>query len=231
MVSPLINLDGALNPKISFYDWIETEDRDDFDVCYMEISDDNGNTWTPLYSTYQTTGAWQLQGPFSLEDYLDEIIQVRFRFDTVDSQFNQFEGWYVDDVDIRDYPVESPTPTPYSGPPGVDLRLNGSMFYENDRYLLELDYLNPSNEPIPADVYLVLDVYGFFWFWPDWTETINSDYRVMTAQKILTEVIFDFTWPYYDGDFDNVIIWAAALKPGTSELIGNYDFVSFGCNR
>jgi len=113
----------------------------------------------------------------------------------------------------------------------VALRLNDDMFYEGMLFLLELDYLNSAPTDYYADVYLVLDVYGSYWFWPGWTQDLDFNSRTLPAQSITTEVIFDFIWPYYAGNFDDVLIWAAAFKPGTQELFGKYDHVSFGCNR
>jgi hypothetical protein len=125
----------------------------------------------------------------------------------------------------------TPTPTPYSGDAGVDLRLNAAVFYEDMRFLLEIDYLNPSSQDIPADAYIVLDVYGSYWFWPGWEASIDRADRTMPRQAKLTETIFDFIWPVYDGNFSDIKLWAAALRRGTSDLIGNYDVVSFGCNQ
>ncbi len=231
LISPRISLVGSTNPMLEFFDWIETEQRSDFDICAVEIATNDGNNWLPIYSTTASTREWTQRGPFDLSAYIGNIIRIRFRFDTIDSQFNQFEGWYIDDVRIEDKPLNTPTPTPYSGEPGVDLRLNSEMFYENMPFLLELDYLNPNPSPLPADIWIVLDVYGSYWYWPDWKQEPVHETRTMPAQAITTEVILDFTWPHYDGSFDDVLLWAAALEPGTANLIGNYDNVRFGCNK
>ena len=47
-----------------------------------------------------TGGHWQ---PITvdLSQYSGQNIRLRFRFDSVDAALNQFEGWYVDDVQIR----------------------------------------------------------------------------------------------------------------------------------
>lgn len=222
---------GTIHPEFSYYDWIERETRDDFDLCLTEISTDDGETWDPIFQISGTNPDWQRRGPFSLDAYVDEIIRIRFLFDTVDTQFNSFEGWYIDDVLIQERPAETPTPTPYAGESGVDLRLNDDMFYEGDQFLLELDYLNSSLADVESHTYLVLDVYGSYWFWPGWTNDPDYEERTLPMQSITTEEIFDFVWPYYGGNFDDVLIWAAALRPGTQEIIGQYDFVSFGCNR
>jgi hypothetical protein len=98
------------------------------------------------------------------------------------------------------------------------------------RFLLEVDYLNPTFSDLPVDVYIVLDVYGSYWYWPSWEQTVDFSQRVIPERAVTGEVILDFTWPSYDGSFSDVLIWAAALYSGTSDLFGEYDFVSFGCN-
>lgn len=173
---------------------------------------------------------WIQRGPYDLSAYREHVIQIRFRFDTVDAQFNDFEGWYIDDVRIDEGDVPSPTPTPYSGYTGVDLLLNKDVFYETDLFLLEIDYLNPNAAPIQTDLYIVLDVYGSYWFWPAWSQEIDNDSRIMPSRSITRETLLEFVWPYYGGSFDGVAIWAAVLVPGTSNLIGTYDHVTFGCN-
>lgn len=230
LVSPRISLIGAVQPIFDYYDWIETETRPDFDICFTEISTDEGQTWQLIFQTHDATREWTRRGPFDLSEHAGSIIRFRFRFDTLDSNFNDFEGWYVDDVRLRELDA-TPTPTPYAGNSGVDLRLNGTMFYEGMRFLLELDYLNSTPDTIQADTYLVLDVYGAYWFWPSWTQEADHAPRTMLPRRVITEVIFDFIWPFYGGSFDGIYIWAAVLEAGTSTLIGDYDYVIFGCNR
>lgn len=199
-------------------------------MCYTEVSSDYGATWNLIEQKYAPESQWNARGPFDLSQFNDEIILIRFRFDTGDSQFNEFEGWYVDDVKIEEKPNVTPTPTPYSGDPGVDIRLNDDSYYFGMRYLLELDYLNPSLNDVDADIYVVLDVYGSYWFWPTWSRTAGYADRIMPKQKITTEVILDFIWPSYGGRFEGVLFWAAALQNGTTSLYGKYDYVSFGAN-
>ncbi len=230
LISPRITLEDAVSPILTYWDWIETENRSGFDVCHTDITTDGGQNWRALHATSSPTLQWNQRGPFDLSSYRDQIIQIRFRFDTGDSQFNDFEGWYVDDVRIEEGEIPTPTPSPYSGEPGVDLMLNAEVFYETDRFLLEIDYLNPNAAPVQADVYLILDVYGVYWFWPSWTHEIDSASRSMPPRNATREILLDFIWPPYNGTFDGVTLWAAALVPGTSNLIGRYDHVTFGCN-
>ncbi len=47
--SPSISLAGAVNPKLAFYLWVQTEEFEDGGV--LQISSDNGTTWAALTTT------------------------------------------------------------------------------------------------------------------------------------------------------------------------------------
>ena len=225
-------------------DWIQNEERALFDVCSTEITIDGGQTWQLLHETHEKTEAWQNRGPFDLTPYVGNYIQIRFRFDSLDSQFNDFEGWYIDDVWVREMPTPVPTstptetpvpptvtPTPTPGTHGLDLILNDDMFSEGKEFHLELEMGNTTQQEIVVDTYLLLDVYSNYWYWPSWSTEV--DFRrndVLEPGKIERETILLFTWPSYDGSFDGVYIWGATLEAGTANLVGNVDNVIFGCN-
>jgi hypothetical protein len=42
-------------------------------------------------------------------------VQIRFQFDTGDSAANEFEGWYVDDVQVRTFLQESAADVVFQG--------------------------------------------------------------------------------------------------------------------
>ncbi|MCD4653222.1 hypothetical protein K8T06_04745, partial [bacterium] len=243
-VSPLISLANTTHPELRYWDWIQNEERELYDICWTEISIDNGQNWTVLFETYQKTEVWIERGPIDLSPYVGNLIKIRFRFDSLDSQFNNYEGWYLDDVSIREYvaPTPSPTSTASPVPPtqtpsatpgihGLDLILNDDMFVEGEEFHLELCLANTTTEDIAADIYILLDVYGTYWYWPSWSTEI--DYRKnddLEAGHDSRETILKFTWPYFDGSFGGVYMWGAALNAGTVDIIGNVDYVIFGSN-
>jgi len=246
LVSPLISLANATHPELRYWDWIENEEREFYDICRTEISTDNGQTWTVLYETFTKTENWLERGPFDLTPFVGNLIKIRFRFDSLDSQFNDYEGWYIDDVSIMEYVTPTPTatgtptPTPPTSTPsptatpegrhGLDLILNDDMFYENDTFHLEMRLKNTTEQDILADIYVVLDVYSSYWFWPSWSTEVDARLDNLVAGQDTRETLLLFTWPPYDGSFDGVYIWGAALESGTQNVIGEVDFVVFGCN-
>lgn len=239
LVSPYITLENATHPELVYMDWIQNEERPEFDICRTEISIDSGLTWVRLFETHEKTELWTLRGPFDLTSFTGNVVQIRFYFDSVDSQFNHFEGWYIDNVSIRERvdPTPSPTPeeptpsaTPDTGRHGLDLILNDSMFYDGMTFHLEMILTNTTASDIPVDVYIVLDVYGSYWFWPSWDVILDSRPDVLEAGESVRETILEFEWPEYKGNFDDIFIWGATLAAGTSDLVGEVDYVSFGCN-
>jgi len=136
----------------------------------------------------------------------------------------------------------SPTPTPFLPPtftptpsmtsPGIDLWLNkdGDNYSSADEFILTLYLLNSTDTSIPADLYIVLDVYNNYWFWPDWSRDPDYLEGSLPPEDRYPVSILEFTWPYYPGTFSGIIIYAAALMPDSDQLIGDIDYVSFGCD-
>jgi hypothetical protein len=98
MVDPVtIPSEGAV---LTYWSYEETECNGNcsWDKRYTEVSIDGGTTWTTIGEGH-TEGVWH-QRSFDLSPYADEDLQVRFRFNSVDSIANAFFGWMVDDVSV-----------------------------------------------------------------------------------------------------------------------------------
>jgi len=127
-------------------------------------------------------------------------------------------------------PVEdTPTSTPTSGGDAfvMDLRLNQELFNEGDLFLLELDVSRTGNT-VTVDQYLILDVYGLFFYGPAWQNTLDFETKTYYDGYSGTTEIFRFTWPSVDGHATGLFFYAGCLYTGTADLIGNVDIVSFG---
>jgi hypothetical protein len=103
--SETINLTAALAPvRLLFTENYETEAG--WDYCMVDASTDNGATWTHLRGGYGTapngsSGGWQISS-LDLSSFVGHNIVLRFYFDTGDEKFNNFPGWFVDDIVIFD---------------------------------------------------------------------------------------------------------------------------------
>lgn len=146
-----IDLTNAEDAMITFYATWEIEA--DYDYCQFQVSTNNGATWegqcglytvegssTPWNGSVQPDGepVWEstsgwVQEQISLSDYLGDVIQVRFRFES-DGGVTQ-DGFYFDDFQIMvDYPAS----------------------------LEELNSLQLVAAPNPADEYLVISAANTF---------------------------------------------------------------------
>jgi Peptidase family C25/Propeptide_C25 len=125
-------------------------------------------------------------------------------------------------------PPPTATPTEPAGDVSIDLILNQEVFVAGDDFLLTCLCTNPGAE-IAADEYIILDVFGLYFFWPSWAPL--PDYRTveMPAGSSDTQTILSFVWPEGQfGDVSGIYFWAALIDPSTQTLIGNYDMVEFG---
>jgi hypothetical protein len=118
LTSPSFSLVGAQSAILRFRSWWEIEgtDADDFDLMEVEYSTDGGSVWTPAgklnpadnpasahHESYSNNG---LLAEPDWKNYLVDLsgaigsstVRIRFDFNTVDSAYNGFRGWLVDDV-------------------------------------------------------------------------------------------------------------------------------------
>lgn len=117
-----VNLSGATNPILEFWQRWEIADTE---TLYVEMSEDDGNTWAPIWSFYYTDRpqnyslaayvsgdvwseqiSWQrvvipLNGLLSAGN-TDKEIKLRWRLDALNNPAVD-DGWYIDNVCIREY--------------------------------------------------------------------------------------------------------------------------------
>lgn len=101
LTSKPIEITGADEALLSFYEWSQVQVNDRFDRTRVQVSSD-GKSWATVFESHGTSDEWRRR-EVSLTDFLDGSgsVQVRFWFDTITSSFNEYEGWYVDDVQVR----------------------------------------------------------------------------------------------------------------------------------
>lgn len=88
---------------LSFWYYYETESTGtSYDQRWVQISTDGGTTFTNLTPTPlsgDTMNTW-IQKTIDLSAYAGMNIKLRFYFNTVDSAWNNYKGWYIDDISI-----------------------------------------------------------------------------------------------------------------------------------
>ena len=105
LVSPSVDLSTAIAPvSLVFAESYFTEFG--WDYCMIDISNNGGASWTPLRGAYGSAPSGDSKGwiisTLNLSSYVGSQILLRFHFDTGDTSFNQFPGWFVDDVLLFD---------------------------------------------------------------------------------------------------------------------------------
>jgi hypothetical protein len=101
-----MHLPAGTTPQLSFRLWLETQryvSSVTKDVLWVEVVDAFGVVTAVWNST--TTLEGTTNGNFypmfvSLGDWAGEDISLRFRFDSYDSSSNDFEGAYIDDINV-----------------------------------------------------------------------------------------------------------------------------------
>ena len=120
-----VDLSGAVSPVVTFWhqlalsskygDYYYNNGNSTQDTVYIDISTDGGTTWTVLrsFGSKDNTSVWSFQ-QLSLASYIGKRIKLRLRLlDNNDTY--QADGWYVDDIEIREIDV------PAAGSPDAGL--------------------------------------------------------------------------------------------------------------
>jgi len=100
ITSKSISLLGTNSPKLTFNTWYSTETPDvSYDIKRVQITTNNGVSWQNLKTISGKQAVWY-QESISLSSYIGKTIKIRFYFNSVDRMYNNYEGWYIDDIRI-----------------------------------------------------------------------------------------------------------------------------------
>ena len=102
ITSPVIALPASGPVNLSFNYVLQTEGSTSFDTANVQVSTDGFATATTVGSrgsNLPNSATWT-SFTASLAAFIGQNIQIRFVFDTTDAISNNFEGWYVDDVQL-----------------------------------------------------------------------------------------------------------------------------------
>ena len=135
---------------------------------------------------------------------------------------------FVPDQGIVDigyhYPIPE-YPTPGEKVIKTAINSNQAVYESGDTFQITLVVSN-SGEAQPANVFVALDVFQTYWFWPSWSQSVDYKTWTLPANDSVEEDIFNLTWPDTDAT-GSATFWAATLNPENTELLGNYDSCTF----
>ncbi len=124
----------------------------------------------------------------------------------------------------------TPTSTPEDHPDHVvmNLNLNHETFHAGDEFILTRTGWNPHGT-MELDEWIILDVYGSYWFWPDWSVEPDCALVELPSYEYDHQTRLQFDWPTENvGAAEGLKFWGAFLHPQSSILVGEFDVVSFG---
>ncbi len=102
-ISPIIDLTKENDALLSFKSWYETEYTGtywDRKIVYIATEDTNYTNWTQIAQVSGTMRNWQAYTA-NLTPYCKKKIKIKFFFNSIDSLYNNYEGWYVDSIEIK----------------------------------------------------------------------------------------------------------------------------------
>lgn len=85
----------------------------------------------------------------------------------------------------------------------------------------------PFNGEVDLQKFIILDVYGNYYFYPRWTTELDYLPLTVTDGYEHSGTILDFTWPEFDGTAHGIVFWAGIFNPETGS-IGGYSALAFG---
>jgi glucose/arabinose dehydrogenase len=119
-------------------------------------------------------------------------------------------------------PTPTPTPPPEDEELFVELDLSNDYFTQGDRFLLLYSITNPESQTVSGNFWLILDVYGSYWFYPGWTDIPDYSTIEMPSDTMIGPVtVLDFLWPSVEGHAAGLFFHAAVTTPANTDLRSN----------
>lgn len=96
LISPSINCSGLTNTVLSFWRYANLETN--YDEAYLEISNNNGSTWSNLWEDeYPNDDHW-VQRVIDISAYADNQSNVKLRWSSKSDNYTTYSGWNIDDI-------------------------------------------------------------------------------------------------------------------------------------
>ncbi|MBN1551734.1 hypothetical protein JW979_09705, partial [bacterium] len=210
----------------------DAQDNEGILYCDIFLSADSGETWP-----YVVAGAVLEDGCYDWHIPYVNSESCRLKIIAYDYSWN----WSAD-AGSTDFTIIAPTPTPSPFPtmtptitpiptvtplrlfPQIRLNMPEHRFYAGDKCFLRATIDNPSKDIPNAAVFIILDIYGQYWFAPSWISSSNGfDHFKYTIPTGITEMIIipEFVWPDHTGSGENLQFLGFILDPSLARLYSN----------
>ena len=130
-------------------------------------------------------------------------------------------------------PTNTPLPTETPMPPectelGVRIDMPSDLYHAGEVFFCNVFICNPGETNYPdTPVFVILDVYGEYFFAPSFGSLDQYTINVLPGQEKI-EVLTAFPWPDGAGAYSDIWFYAGMTDQAVTELLGDYDAVSFG---
>ncbi len=125
---------------------------------------------------------------------------------------------------------ESPSVSYYTpqnmGDVDLELSTNRTFYRSGDQFMLSVGMYNQGPAKT-VDLYVMLDVYGQYFFWPGWTQNLDKALRNLYEWNYHSENILQFNWPAGSGAANGILFWSAVMNQNGSHLF-DYEYCEFG---
>lgn len=178
----------------------------------------SGSTWTG--------GQGFTASDMNVNAQLGMAVSVQANEAIVGAHGSEFSGFYPGAAYwYQDFSMPTPTATPTPTAIAYDIGMYDTELNAGDLFRLTRSCYNPL-AAVAVDEYIILDVYGSYWFWPSWSTTVDFETWTLPAGGGSDDVILEFTWPNVTGTAEDLRFWGAFLAGGTTDLIV-YDMVEW----
>jgi hypothetical protein len=124
-------------------------------------------------------------------------------------------------------PGSTATPTPECSSLGCAIYMPAEEYTGGDICYCEVYVCNPHDETYNVPVFVILDVYGMYFFAPSFTDF--DYYNDPVEPGLMTiQVLPQFSWPYGVGQASNIRWYAAMTNPEITDLFGDLGTFTFG---
>ena len=110
----------------------------------------------------------------------------------------------------------------------LELSKNAPDCFKNgDKVILSVYINNSFNVDKSLNTYVILDVYGNYYFAPSWSKEIDFYNFDVKANDSYSLTVLDFTFPEVEEHYNGLYFYSACTFPGTYILASNIDSVEF----
>ena len=124
----------------------------------------------------------------------------------------------------------TPTETPSIRALGAYLEMPIDYYTEGEACYVKVTVANDTPEQyIEAPLFVLLDCYGVFFWWPSWSNDI--DYNLIDIDPMVENdywIVEPFIWPSFDSSASNIWFYTAMTDKKVTQIFGLFDSFEFG---